>query len=688
MPDDTPFLPGPRTEASLDGPDRTPPDTGKRADPTAAPQAAKDLPYSRGEDHLDTTRRDAWEQFEGPWRKLIQEIRDHVTAGLDGGSSLTASQQHLIDEIIWSAVRDADLPNRIAPNRSTRLRAEIATRLERRTADDVPGTPTVPTPPSGSESTPLTGDPGAVQLLVASVVGQFSPPELTLFIRDELAATVERLEREGATREEITDVITRALFACQDARAVAATAQRLLGYLWRGHRDALGYFQTMVVVGDLLGRTEQPDDNERAAVLAYHLALRGLWRLVHADRSEFVGTARRLVAINTFNSAMGLWRLHREQARRAPDPEQTRQVVASAQALLTCAAAAAQDPSIDEEHARACMQALGLAATDPLDTVAVLRRIGGFGDAWTEDSVLEARLEASGGLASALDDEPTWLPSRMFNAGVSLLQAPDRENVRIVHGRLCLNLIGVDWLLGSDPTDGGLATQGDTPLVDGFDPEGLSCLVNLAGAAVDLSRNQAERALARELQPSLVALLGMRHLFRPTGEGRRLDLARLNGSLEILGWSTSRPTSAEALRSSAQKILDVLARRHPRPQDSVPSRRTRATRQPDLDRDDERRRDRELRTAGLIRWVFDDVLDSPGSALDDLLREPLAARAAPAQAFVDRYRPFAEPLDDPIGDGPLMPSGLLDRSGWRSFTAETLRGPESMATALRRFGMG
>jgi hypothetical protein len=77
-----------------------------------------------------------------------------------------------------------------------------------------------------------------------------------------------------------------------------------------------------------------------------------------------------------------------------------------------------------------------------------------------------------------------------------------------------------------------------------------------------------------------------------------------------------------------------------------------------------------------------------GAGRRDVSTGELAAAAARAidalRPFLARYRPFAEPAEDPLGTGPPVAAGVVSPAEWQAIADELLHDPRSIVPSLTR----
>lgn len=92
-------------------------------------------------------------------------------------------------------------------------------------------------------------------------------------------------------------------------------------------------------------------------------------------------------------------------------------------------------------------------------------------------------------------------------------------------------------------------------------------------------------------------------------------------------------------------------------------------------------------SATMVAHLFT-VIWPPGpndEPLEDQILSVVAARRDPTKALMEHYERYAANGQDPIGLGPLVPSGLLTRAEWDQLAKRTLSPLDSIVPALRAF---
>lgn len=526
-----------------------------------------------------------------------------------------------------------------------------------------------PHPGEGGQALP--GSASDVNLLVASIIDGLSQPAVIHFAREELAATVRRLEGEGASREAVADTVVRVLRALEDRAAIARTARHLLGYVHAERGDTLDYFLTVAMIGDLLSLGGARED-ELSSGVAYHLAVRGVWSLAWGrDPVDLSDRERRFVATNVHNLVATIWNLVDRDAGATESTgaelghPRIRRVV---RVLQSVSAVVAPAPGANAAWVGRCLAALGadpgLRTEDRArETACILGRLGDSGRTWTDDPRIAAWIPAVSAVAAPIVGDPEFMASRLFNAGVSLLRLPDRSGEEAVRARLTLNLLGLRWALRS-AEDRGLDVVGDN--------EALSCAVNFAGAVVDAAERDRWDTTREPLHQLVRYLLGGVDALGSDDARVRRDRARLAGSARRLGLRPLAPASPAqlfaALDGALAAVRDV-GDREPAPGES-------ALPEPD------REQHLILDTAEAVGSTFAVLgIEGPWAEITDLVE----ARRDPAGYFADRYREFVPPGEEhgAPGTGPFRDLGLVTEAEWEELRTELLRDPGSLYDALR-----
>lgn len=203
-----------------------------------------------------------------------------------------------------------------------------------------------------------------------------------------------------------------------------------------------------------------------------HYALWGAARLVdEGGLTTFERPVATLVSQAAFNVATVITQ-RLQDVEGQPDAT-SRAVINN---LATIAAASAVPLAVDDDYAQQILALLDLRAEDAIGTLTALSSMGGTLQAWGERSVDIARLAAVGAVAVAAGPDSRTVPSRLFNAGVSLIaEVRAGRTPELIRAQLLLNALGVRWSLQ-------LAQGEVTTAMTEFD--GLDCAVNLLSTAV------------------------------------------------------------------------------------------------------------------------------------------------------------------------------------------------------------
>ncbi|MEO3812639.1 hypothetical protein ABGB17_26865 [Sphaerisporangium sp. B11E5] len=507
---------------------------------------------------------------------------------------------------------------------------------------------------SAAGEEPFEGNPDAVELQVASATENMPEAMLERFVRGPLAATVERLERQNATREQVADIVLRPLRKVAGRPEATMLGMRLLGYVQGQRERTLGYCLTVAIIADLLGESADTESSY-ASLIGYHSALRGVWELLTEGELEFEGRARRFTATNTANLATEMWKLIEASPSTPEERERRHRVMRT---LKMMAAVAKEAPDIEDAAATAVLEGLGVRAAPPRAALAVIRTIGiGVADLWSDDLPDQARLLSAGAVAAATMDESDRMAAAFFNAGVTLLQSDRRETSTVIWARMVLNLLGMRWGLAEDGTPAAFIAG-----------DGLDCAVNLLGSAVEHRRlNRPDPPAPPELHRVARLVLGLLDLM-PDHPDNRLKASRISRSGRILEAEPLPLSDLGPLTAAVDEAISALrtAVAGTRPEEADPL----------------------LDTARTVRWVFEDLLGRPSWPLADRVAELVAMREHAGDVFARGYAEYARPLDDPYGTGPLVPAGMLTEQEWAERCARLLGTvPDSMVRALRGFSL-
>ncbi|MGH8899671.1 MAG: hypothetical protein ACRDZ4_22240 [Egibacteraceae bacterium] len=506
--------------------------------------------------------------------------------------------------------------------------------------------------------TPLDGNLDTVELLVADEVArQPDPQALAAFVRNRLAPTIDRLQQtEEGTPERRVDVVVRALSALRGTPPAADLACELLRYLQNqdpAERQA-GFY---ITVANLVMTVSAAGDDFRRveAAFMYHMVLDGFRSLAaQGSLRELNEPNTSAVSNSAFNVSTDVSALLRR--RREDSSEQGIDVLRD---LKTISASTARLIDVEEAPAAVVVYALGFTTDRAREFLTVLLNLGSLARAWEETPTGLARLEASSGVADAVRATPEYFAARLFNAGVSLIRAQADDLAPVILSRLLLNALGLR-----------LALQLDSDLVTALvGLDSLDCAVNFVGAFVEYQR-MADPSVARGVEPLVRQLVDLPRWppLRATGPGPGVALARLTSAGERLGMTPTERVSFPGLPASLNDALDAL-----RAAAHAPAAKG----------------DVFLDAAQLVGHLFTAVLPptADSSGQQQTIDTVLASRDQPVGTLIARYASYASSPDDPVGDGPLVAAGVLERAEWDRVARRLLKPLESIVPALRDFSL-
>jgi hypothetical protein len=478
-----------------------------------------------------------------------------------------------------------------------------------------------------------------------------SPPAVAAFLKDVLAPTMARLERESqGTPERRVDIIVLALSGLESAPPAADLALELTRYLQTQDPDerGVGYYTTVGSLAGVVALSEERHHQEEAAFL-YHLVLRGIRSIAIAESLEdFTTMASEAVSISAFNLGAIISDLLQRDGKDG-SAEGTK----VAQDLNAISVSSTELVQFDDRRAAEIVQALGFQTERATEVATVLEYLGNAARAWDDRPIAAARLAAARGAIIAAAPEPENPASSLFNAGVYLNRSDDSPPLLL--SRILMNALGLRLALVLGPD---LVTS----LVR---LAGLDCAVNLVGAFNRYSRIGAPdiKAAIEPLARKLISL-GDWSPLRTAGRDVNADLGRLAVSAEGLGVRSEGEVSPDLSRSLDDAIDGIRSN----------------TGGPDaLD-------DVVMDSAQLIGHTFAAVLPaSATSGLEETVERVTASRDRPVDILIQRYEDYSNPPDHPVGIGPLQPAGVLESSEWAQLAARLLQPIGSVAPALRAF---
>lgn len=325
--------------------------------------------------------------------------------------------------------------------------------------------------------------------------------------------------------------------------------------------------------------------------------------------------------------------------------------------LKRISASAAWRIDLEDARATAVTGALGFTSTQPADFLTVLLNLGSGAEAWQDTPIGLARLEASSGVVDAATAQPAQFATRLFNAGISLIRAQADDRVPLIRSRLLLNVIGLR-----------LALELDNDLIGALvELDSLDCAVNLVAAFGD-SQRIPDPDITSGVEPLVRQLVDLPRWppLRMDNPNAAVALARLTTDGQRLGMAPQERVSFPQLLPALDHALDTL--------------RT-ATRAPLAPKDVF------LDAAQLVGHVFGVVLRplTDTSGLQQIIDDVAASRSQPAEVLKECYARYASSPDDPVGDGPLVAAGVVERAEWDRVAELLLKPLPSIAPALRDF---
>ncbi len=532
------------------------------------------------------------------------------------------------------------------------LLARVATQVDYETLYD-PEEPEL-SGSSARENIPvLTGSLDSVRLRVRAAVDRFEqdPVELMQFIEGQLAATVADLERRSPDdREPIVDMVITAL---QPIGSILRPEiiEKLYGYLMAQTKTdrGPGFYTTVGTLAQLLSSsTSRSGDWLNQSVFLYHAALLGIYNLTEAGvATESDRTAMGTVAVSANNACSMLATALQDLDAIPPGAPA---VLTRLGTINVTWSPVTRAPSSPEQ----VTEDLGLAVDNPAAVLTVVAEMGSVSAAWGASGGLDdALLGAIGAVAAASMGRGRQVPARLFNAGVSLLQAA-RHDPNSVRARLVLNALGLQWSLWQ---------SGDLKVaLEEFD--GLDCCVNFMGAVVE---SDQLRSAVSAMAQSIAHLTRWGKLLDSPADGTVEDVVRLRSSLgRLLIDEATEEWTESGFRAKVWEGLQAQV----------------GTLNLDFDPPDQND-SRVLATASVVRAALSQPgLRPPGEwGLLPLVENLVESRKEPRRALLREYAPLA--AGGHYGAGPLVVAGMTDTAAWEALGYRMSKDPGSAATLLR-----
>ena len=368
---------------------------------------------------------------------------------------------------------------------------------------------------------------GAIQQAISTAriaAEQLPRPEMLQGVHSSLPQAIERYAAEGATREEIADLVAAATRPFVGSAARAELAAVVFGFVRGEARGGWGVLQTETVEAGILAQSPNLDDRY-CGIIAYHLVLRDAHQLLSGGRSTEDSRRLPMIIVECCNNIAATLAELRTKGRELPT--ELRKVIRE---LAQVAAMTAASPG--ETHERAAQQLaqeLGLDV-DPVQLSALLGQLGGVPSSWpVDDAGSGIVLNAASALSSVVTGSPTDTPSRFFNAALSLIGSDGADDARsTTFTEVTFYVLALLWAAeaGDYATASEVLTQS---------PAARRSSVNLA---IELARNASPlpESARREMLGLLVETVGpMRigipeDLVRILNSGRGLGIAPTDGA--------------------------------------------------------------------------------------------------------------------------------------------------------------
>lgn len=510
----------------------------------------------------------------------------------------------------------------------------------------------------GAADPGLSGDPRTVEILVGSAIQQLPPEQIPAFISGPLARTCERLEREvgrgDVTREQIVDIVVRAMEPLRGTEVAGRMVPPLLGFLNGENRaPTVGIYTTVAVLAQLMIGLD--DRRSRLVrIFLYHYALLGVWRLLHEDPGlAFDAPVRQVVSVAAGNAGMNLWQVLPD---RVAEARGTPEVLALRVILMITV----RELGVAEPDAAAILEALGMANPHARAMLTVINEAGALASPWSADWTDVAWLESAAAVAAvAAAASPDQAAARLYNASVSLQGLPDAAAPGPLRARMLLNALGLYWslLLG-------------TGLRDAMDRlEGVDCASGFMYAAGQYQDEGHDQTRFWPAVTGLAALLTdlPRRLpqDRPVLATKVARLAEAAGRVRLPAGTIPREPEYANLVTATIGVIDAL-----RSSGAIPETESLTAHL--------------LDTATVIRGVYEEILDRQDWGLRETVEDLTSRRGNPREEFLSSYAPYSEPADSFLGTGPPVTAGAASEEEWNQIAAVLLRDPGSIVPVLLR----
>jgi hypothetical protein len=494
----------------------------------------------------------------------------------------------------------------------------------------------------------LSGDAETVLLLVSEAVERMEPADLPSYVPQVIAPTVDRLESDMQTsREDIVDIIQRPLSGLRGMLSTANLAELLFSYLLAEESAhwSRGFYTTVTQLGQLTGRFDR--ESRLKGCIIFHHSLRAAWRAaVRGELDSLDRRTRELISKTAANLAVLLWWLIDN------DSEPGRATVRD---LKIISATAVEQAEIPKDRAAAILEVLGFesSVSSAEDVLSILGDLGTIADPWTNDPVDLARLEAFGAVAAAVTGNSDTVALRLRHSAISL------SDERQLNARMALAALGLRWALST----------ADSLEQAMFEFSGLDCIFTFLNAASldEAANHEPEQWEAIKNLGGLLA--GRVSRLSPASPEDEITIAKASRAVRELGVV---PADHVDLREILATTNEAVVALRGQGGTSVP-------------RSTDPTADLVLDTAHHAASVLTEAANGSTWNLAPLVLELVTRRDRPLDTLVECYRRFGEPIDEPLGVGPLVAAEVLDESKWRQLNADLRRRIDSIVPALEEF---
>lgn len=497
---------------------------------------------------------------------------------------------------------------------------------------------------------------------------------LLILLRDRVLPTLRRFEDEGASREDLCDIVVevvKGLPASEAQSELAFAAVRFLLAEPDPTRRTAGYFVTLTNLGNSLIGPSRRAELESSAVFERSLLLLRQLQETRAEAFEPRTTEATQVRIGAHNLAAGILRLAQAsdlETSHAPNEEARRLEVLSAAFaafdhppptvnVVDLVESVGLSPFLVDQNAQPAQ--LKASPIDPDRAMAgllVAERVGSIGKSAPRETIQDAYISAVSGVCACLwTDSPARAAARFYNGGVSLNRVRLPDGVSGARSRAVLFALG----LGAAFLPGDLS-------VAVVENDALSIASALADT-VQTSSPRLHSASADRLLGLMVSFARSAGLTNVDAGALRGDAVRLDDlarRLDIPEVTIGEDLLSRVVSEAAAACAELL--------------------EPDVSVDPPWSAPWLTRTIGTL---FSGGLDP--SAVDDGLMWDLPAWIDQASDARDLLLSFGTSAwRRGAWESPMTYAGLADRSSWEELLQRLLEPAESAGDLLAHFLQG